>query len=114
MFFNDTHQVNRSKNSSSAGFLMHTIRFQGVIFAVMASKRKKKKANPAKKPAKSDIKAFQADKEESIDWKALARDERTWKIVGVLSLLFALFLFISFVSYLFTWKEDQAIAQQGF
>lgn len=81
----------------------------------MATKLKRKSKNsPEKKPAKSDVKAFKAEKEEKIDWKALARDERTWKIVGAVFLLVAIFLFISFISYLFTWKEDQAIAQQGF
>lgn len=81
----------------------------------MANKVKKKtKTNPGKKPAKSNIKAFKAEKEEKVDWKALAKDERTWKITGAASLLIAIFLFISFISYLFTWKEDQAIAQQGF
>ncbi len=81
----------------------------------MATKGKKKSKNsPEKKPAKSDVKAFKSEKEEKIDWKALARDERTWKIVGAIFLLIAIFLFISFVSYLFTWKEDQAVAQQGF
>lgn len=80
----------------------------------MANKLKKKTKNsPEKKPAKSDAKSFKAEKEETIDWKALARDERTWKIVGAISLLLSIFLFISFISYLFTWKEDQAIAQQG-
>jgi DNA segregation ATPase FtsK/SpoIIIE, S-DNA-T family len=81
----------------------------------MATKLKKKtKKIPEKKPARSDLKAFTAEKDEKINWKAIARDERTWKIVGALFLLIAIFLFISFVSYLFTWKEDQAIAQQGF
>ncbi|MBK6383720.1 MAG: DNA translocase FtsK 4TM domain-containing protein [Chitinophagaceae bacterium] len=81
----------------------------------MATKLKKKSKNsPEKKPAKSDMKAFRAEKEETIDWKSLARDERTWKIVGAVFLVIATFLFISFGSYLFTWKEDQAIAQQGF
>jgi DNA segregation ATPase FtsK/SpoIIIE, S-DNA-T family len=81
----------------------------------MANKLKKKeKNNPEKKPLKSDVKPFRAEKDEKIDIKALARDERTWKIVGSFFLLIAVFLFISFVSYLFTWKEDQAIAQQGF
>lgn len=79
----------------------------------MAEKQKKKKS-PAKKTEGSDVKPFRAEKEESIDLKALARDERTWKIVGSVFLLIAVFLFISFISYLFTWKEDQAIAQQGF
>jgi len=81
----------------------------------MATKLKKKPKNsPAKKPARSDVKAFKSEKEEKIDWQALARDERTWKIVGAVFLLIAVFLFISFISYLFTWKEDQAVAQQGF
>ncbi|MES2881625.1 MAG: DNA translocase FtsK 4TM domain-containing protein, partial [Bacteroidota bacterium] len=48
------------------------------------------------------------DKEEKIDFKKLSRDERTWKIVGTVSLLISIFLFIAFVSYLFTWKEDQS------
>lgn len=80
----------------------------------MANKLKKKtKATPAKKPASPDMKAFKAEKEEAVDWKSLARDERTWKIVGAVSLLISIFLFIAFASYLFTWKEDQAVAQQG-
>ena len=80
----------------------------------MATKLKKKtKNNPEKKPAKSDLKAFRPEKEEAIDWKSLARDERTWKIVGAIFLLISIFLFISFVSYLFTWYQDQSIAQQG-
>lgn len=80
----------------------------------MANKLKKKtKATPAKKPASPDMKAFKAEKEEAVDWKSLARDERTWKIVGAVSLLISIFLFIAFSSYLFTWKEDQAVAQQG-
>jgi len=80
--------------------------------------RLKKKNNPAKKPnppiaTRSRSKAFAADKEEKIDWKQLARDERTWKIVGTISILIALFLFISFISYLFTWEEDQDVAKKG-
>ena len=50
---------------------------------------------------------FKKDKEEKIDLKKLARDERTWKIIGTISLLISFFLFIAFVSYFFTWKEDQ-------
>ncbi|HVG14879.1 MAG TPA: DNA translocase FtsK 4TM domain-containing protein, partial [Chitinophagaceae bacterium] len=50
---------------------------------------------------------FKADKEEKVDFKKLAKDERTWKIIGTLSLLVSIFLFIAFISYFFTWKEDQ-------
>jgi S-DNA-T family DNA segregation ATPase FtsK/SpoIIIE len=81
-----------------------------LIFVAMANKLKKAvKTDPEKKttPTPSDLKA---DKEQAIDWKGLARDERTRKIAGTLSLLTALFLFISFVSYFFTWEEDQSIA----
>jgi len=75
----------------------------------MATKLKKKRKNsPEKKPAKPNLNNLKADKEEKIDWRALARDERTWKIIGAVSLLIAVFLFIAFTSYLFTWKQDQA------
>ncbi|HEY6063150.1 MAG TPA: DNA translocase FtsK 4TM domain-containing protein, partial [Chitinophagaceae bacterium] len=80
----------------------------------MATRLKKKRKNsPEKKPAKSDVKPFRSEKGEKVDLKSLARDERTWKIVGAVFLLIALFLFISFISYLFTWKEDQAVAKLG-
>jgi S-DNA-T family DNA segregation ATPase FtsK/SpoIIIE len=65
-------------------------------------------------PKKADSKAFKQEKEEKVDWKALARDERTWKITGAVFLLIAIFLFIAFLSYFFTWKEDQDIAKNGF
>lgn len=38
---------------------------------------------------------------------ALMNDERVPKMLGLVSLLSALFLFVAFVSYLFTWQEDQ-------
>jgi S-DNA-T family DNA segregation ATPase FtsK/SpoIIIE len=61
-----------------------------------------------------DLRDFKKEKEAEVDLVALAKDERTWKIVGITFLVIATFLFISFSSYLFTWKDDQAIAQQGF
>ena len=71
---------------------------------------KKEKAEKApgaskKKPAPQK---FQTDKEEKVDLKKLAKDERTWKIIGTVSLLISIFLFIAFVSYLFTWDDDQS------
>jgi DNA segregation ATPase FtsK/SpoIIIE, S-DNA-T family len=59
------------------------------------------------KGTKSSVDKFKTDKEEKVDLKKLARDERTWKIIGTVSLLTSIFLFIAFVSYFFTWKEDQ-------
>ncbi|HYK56163.1 MAG TPA: DNA translocase FtsK 4TM domain-containing protein, partial [Flavisolibacter sp.] len=68
---------------------------------------KTEKAEKAEKAPKAMPGKFKADKEEKVDLKKLARDERTWKIIGTVSLLISIFLFIAFVSYFFTWKEDQ-------
>jgi S-DNA-T family DNA segregation ATPase FtsK/SpoIIIE len=79
----------------------------------MARKLKKKsKKNPADKPKKTatDLKP---EKEEKINLKKLAKDERTWKITGAIFILIASFLFISFISYFFTWEEDQDKVSQG-
>ena len=65
-----------------------------------------KEEKPAKKEKPSSTK-LKAEKEEKVDLKKLAKDERTWKIVGTVFLLTSIFLLISFISYFFTWKEDQ-------
>jgi len=39
--------------------------------------------------------------------RASITDKRIPKIIGVLTLLLAVYLFVAFVSYLFTWKTDQ-------
>lgn len=67
-------------------------------------KAEKRAGKPARQKDTSQLKK---DKEETVDLKKLARDERTWKILGTISLLISIFLFIAFVSYFFTWKEDQ-------
>ena len=79
-----------------------------IIFVFMAKKLKGKSTkNPVDKPGKtkSDLKT---DKEEKINLREIARDERTWKIVGFIFLFIAFFLFISFISYFFTWENDQS------
>lgn len=76
-------------------------------------KKTKEKEVEKKEPA-PDLKEFRKEKEESVDLKTLAKDERTWKIVGTVFLVLSVFLFISLASYLFTWKEDQAVARLGF
>ncbi len=79
-----------------------------IIFVAMANKKKQSTAKKAKAdPKKADPKPLPQENVENIDWKALARDERTWKITGAVFLLIAIFLVIAFVSYFFTWKEDQ-------
>jgi DNA segregation ATPase FtsK/SpoIIIE, S-DNA-T family len=67
----------------------------------------KETASQDKQTKPVEVKKFKKDKEEKVDLKKLARDERTWKIIGTVSLLISIFLFIAFVSYFFTWKEDQ-------
>lgn len=80
----------------------------------MATRKKKiVKKEGSKKGEKPAPNSFKADKEQSIDLKALMKDERTWKITGAVFLLIAIFLFIAFTSYLFTWKQDFGIASQG-
>ena len=69
-----------------------------------APKPKEQPAVKEKNPAPEKLKK---DREENVDLKKLAKDERTWKIMGTVSLLISIFLFIAFVSYFFTWKEDQ-------
>ncbi len=74
----------------------------------MANKLKStsKKTSP-EKPKKAAVSDLPPEKEEKIDLKKLAKDERTWKITGAIFILVSLFLFISFISYFFTWKQDQ-------
>ncbi|HEY1871087.1 MAG TPA: DNA translocase FtsK 4TM domain-containing protein, partial [Chitinophagaceae bacterium] len=75
----------------------------------MANKLKKTSPkSPPEKPGKAST-DLKPEKEEKIDLKKLAKDERTWKITGAFCILISLFLFISFVSYFFTWKEDQSL-----
>ncbi|MCA0398036.1 MAG: DNA translocase FtsK [Bacteroidetes bacterium] len=67
----------------------------------MANKLKSKK-----KPVPEAV-DLRPEKEEKVAVKAVINDERFHKITGAFLLLLAIFLFIAFVSYLFTWKEDQ-------
>jgi len=72
-------------------------------------KGKTKKVSKALEPASG----FEQEKEESIDLKAIVRDERTWKIVGVMMVFFSLFLLVSFSSYLFNWQNDASVVSSG-
>lgn len=75
----------------------------------MANKLKSTAKNKSiDKPAKPAASKWKPEKEEKVDLKKLARDERTWKIAGTILVLIAVFLVIAFVSYFFTWKEDQS------
>ncbi len=66
-------------------------------------------ANSLKKkvPVPPSPEVLTADKEVDVTVVEVVKDERTTKIAGAMSLLFSIFLFIAFTSYLFTWQEDQ-------
>ena len=73
----------------------------------MANRQKSKKSQ---KPAADKLKA---DKEARVTARQLVKDERTHKITGAVFLLLALFLFIAFTSFLFTWQDDQSKVFHG-
>ena len=66
------------------------------------AKRPKSKKNHPSGPDK-----LRPEKESQVTVRQVIRDERTHKITGAVFLLLAVFLFIAFTSYLFTWKDDQ-------
>lgn len=72
----------------------------------MANKLKSRKSQPPE-PAKPTPEKLTPEKEEKVQVKQLVQDERTHKIAGAFFIALALFLFIAFVSYQFTWQEDQ-------
>jgi len=67
----------------------------------MANRLKSKKGQP---PVANKLKP---EKDPQVTVRQIVKDERTHKITGAVFLLLAVFLFIAFTSYLFTWKEDQ-------
>jgi S-DNA-T family DNA segregation ATPase FtsK/SpoIIIE len=70
----------------------------------------KSKSKKSQKPAADKLRS---DKESRVSAKELVKDERTHKITGAVFLLLALFLFIAFTSFLFTWQDDQDKVQHG-
>jgi DNA segregation ATPase FtsK/SpoIIIE, S-DNA-T family len=67
----------------------------------MANSLRKKATTPP------DPEQLTPDKETEVTVTEVVKDERTTKIIGSITLLFAAFLFVAFTSYLFTWQEDQ-------
>ena len=64
-----------------------------------------------KKEPKLNQEALNPDKEAEVIMTDVVKDERTFKILGAVSLLITLFLFVAFTSYLFTWQDDQDMVQ---
>jgi S-DNA-T family DNA segregation ATPase FtsK/SpoIIIE len=67
----------------------------------MANKLRKKSPPPPNPEQLTE------DKPVEVTVTEVVKDERTTKIVGSISLLTTIFLFVAFTSYLFTWQEDQ-------
>ena len=76
--------------------------------AFMASKGNRLKSEEeAEKEKPRKVKGFKARLRA---FKKFIGDERTHKITGLVFLLVSFFMLVAFVSNLFTWKQDQAIA----
>jgi len=65
----------------------------------------------SKKQPKISEENLNPDKESDVSVTEVVKDERTSKIMGAISLLITLFLFVAFTSYLFTWQDDQDMVQ---
>lgn len=65
----------------------------------------------SKKEPKLNEQDLNPDKVTEVTVTEVVKDERTSKILGAVSLLITLFLFVAFTSYLFTWQEDQDMVQ---
>jgi S-DNA-T family DNA segregation ATPase FtsK/SpoIIIE len=65
----------------------------------------------SKKQPKVSEENLNPDKESDVSVTEVVKDERTSKIMGAVSLLLTLFLFVAFTSYLFTWQDDQDMVQ---
>jgi S-DNA-T family DNA segregation ATPase FtsK/SpoIIIE len=72
----------------------------------MANKLKSQKKD-------SSVDNFREEKLDDIEVKAVLKDERTHKIIGIGLLLICFFLFVAFTSYLFTWREDQDMVRNS-
>jgi S-DNA-T family DNA segregation ATPase FtsK/SpoIIIE len=57
--------------------------------------------------SKKNQSSLKTEKDTKLTVSQVLRDERTHKITGAVFLLVSVFLFIAFLSYLFTWREDQ-------
>ena len=69
----------------------------------MATKAKSKKGQAGESGK------LKAEKDQPLPIRELVQDERTHKITGAVLILLAFFLFVAFMSYLFTWKADMKV-----
>jgi len=66
----------------------------------------------SKTPPPPNPEVLNEDKEVNVTVAEVVKDERTQKIFGAISILFAVFIFVAIISYLFSWQEDQDIVHQ--
>ena len=66
-------------------------------------------ANNLKTKVRPNPNVLNEDNDPEISVSEVVKDERTIKIFGTISIGIAIFLFISIISYLFSWQEDQDI-----
>ncbi|MCD2425647.1 DNA translocase FtsK [Niabella pedocola] len=78
----------------------------------MATKSKPKNKKPIARNHNTTG-TWKVEKEEKVQLRELAKDERTWKIAGTTFLLVSVFLIISFISYFFTWRQDFTQISRG-
>ncbi len=62
---------------------------------------------------KADQTELRPEKEPEVKFQEVMHDDRTYKIIGSVMLMFAVFLFVAFVSYLFTWQEDMDVIRNN-
>lgn len=61
------------------------------------------------KPKPEKVEELKQEKDIDVTVEEVMKDERTTKILGAISVLISIFIFVAIVSYLFSWQEDQDI-----
>ncbi len=76
----------------------------------MANKLKSEVEESVKEKKERSKKGKTTFSDRIASFQVFIKDERTHKVAGLLLIMFSFFLFVSFLSNLFYWKTDQAIA----
>jgi S-DNA-T family DNA segregation ATPase FtsK/SpoIIIE len=63
--------------------------------------------------SKGEVKELKQEKGESVNLRQLAKDERTWKITGVIAILVSIFLFIAFAPIFLPGKKIRIKYSEG-
>ena len=79
------------------------------IKAEAAEEPKAKKPKKKAKSSESNMKKSKSSEGFFSSVKNFILNEKFHKVVGIIFILFSVFLLLSFISYFFTWKQDQSI-----